>query len=81
MNLAFGPASYGIVNDSSTLKMHPEDRIVLTIALGIALTILQPQRRVNSYNFGAELDFDYTTGSKHHKRLNCRDKTFPPPKD
>jgi len=26
------------------------------------------RRRFNSYNFGAGLDFDYTTGSKRQKR-------------
>jgi hypothetical protein len=26
------------------------------------------RRRLNSYNFGAGFDFDYTTGSKHQKR-------------
>jgi hypothetical protein len=45
---------------SSTLKRVTEGSIVLTIALGIALTIVQPQRRLNSHDFGAT-DFDYTT--------------------
>jgi hypothetical protein len=42
------------------LNASLEIPIVLTIALGQALTIVQPQRRLNSYNFGAT-DFDYTT--------------------
>jgi hypothetical protein len=44
INLALEPAAYR-VDDSSTLKSHPEDRIVLTIALDIVLTILQPRIR------------------------------------
>jgi hypothetical protein len=52
------------------LKRVTEGSIVLTIALGIALTIVQPQsirRRLNSYNFGAGLDYGKTAALKHQK--------------
>jgi hypothetical protein len=53
------------------LKAFPEGSIVLTIALGLALTIVQPQsirRKLNSYNFGAGLDYGKTAALKHQKR-------------
>jgi hypothetical protein len=36
--------------------------IVCTITVGNVRTKLQPQRRLDSYNFGAELDYGNTTG-------------------
>jgi len=52
------------------LKASSEGPIVLTIALGLALTIVWPQstrRRLNSYNFDAGLDYGKTTGSKRQE--------------
>jgi hypothetical protein len=62
----------GLLCVRSMLNASSEGSIVLTIALGLALTIVQPQsirRRLNSYNFGAGLDFDYTTVSSIRSRL------------
>jgi hypothetical protein len=50
---------------------------MLTIALALAPTIVQPQsihRRLNSYNFGAT--DDYTTGSKHQKPAQLFEQKF-----
>jgi hypothetical protein len=62
------------VAPSSMLKVSSQGSIVLTIALGPALTIVQPQRSVDSYNFGGT-DFDYTTGSKHQKPAQLLNKS------
>jgi hypothetical protein len=43
-----------------------------TITVGNVRTKIQPQRRLDSYNFGAT-DFDYTTASKHPQRAHCLD--------
>jgi hypothetical protein len=36
---------------------------------------------LNSYNFDAGLDYNFTTGSKHPQRLNCPDKNPLPRQD
>jgi len=64
------------VKSGSMPKASSEGSTVLTIALGIVLTILQPQRGVNSYNFDA-LDFDPTTGSNIESKLDCLNIAFP----
>jgi hypothetical protein len=40
--------------------------IVKTLTPSLTIILLQPQRRLDSYNFGAT-DFDYTPSSKHQK--------------
>jgi hypothetical protein len=37
------------------------------MAAGIVRTKLQQQRRLNTYNFGVRLDFDYAIGLEHQK--------------
>jgi hypothetical protein len=64
---------------SSMLNATSEGSIVLTTALGLALTIVQPQsirRRLNSYNFDAGLDYGKTTGSKHQKPSQLFEQKF-----
>jgi hypothetical protein len=61
------------------LEATSEGSTVLTIALGLAHTIVQPQsirRRLNSYNFDAGLDYNFTTGSKHQKLAQLFEQKF-----
>jgi hypothetical protein len=61
------------VKHSSMLKPSSEaGSIVCTITVGNVRTKKQPRRRLDSYNFDAGLDFDYTTSSKHRSLLNSR---------
>jgi hypothetical protein len=51
--------------------------IIKTLTPSLTIILLQPQKRLDSYNFGAT-DFDYTPSSKHQKpasRLFATEKT------
>jgi hypothetical protein len=59
--------NHSTINSSSTLKASLEGSIVLTIALGIALTILQPQSlrdRLDSVHYNRGKRAHYTTAAK-----------------
>jgi len=57
-------------------KVSEAGSIVCTITVRNVRTKLQPQRRLDSYNFAAELDYGKNTGSKHQKIAQLFEQKF-----